>query len=129
MKTFLTIAFVAFLAITTSAVATNVHPSYTQSTTNSCFSYFRVHRQMNGAGLMWGVNQQGIAAFKIERSYIGDEFYEEIATVPANGAAQHKFTDRQSTPGFLTYRITAIMADGTTSMSGAETVRIVARRY
>lgn len=129
MKTFLTIAFVAFLAITTSAVATDVHPSYTQSTNSSPFSYFRVHRQMNGAGLMWGVNQQGVSAFKIERSYIGDEFYEEIGTVPAGGRAQHRFTDRESSAGNLTYRITAIMADGSTVMSQPETVRIVARKY
>lgn len=128
MKTILTIAFVAFLAITTSAVATNVHPSYTQSTTNSCFSFFRAHRQMNGVGMMWAVNQQGVTEFRIERSYDSGEFYEPVATVSANGAAQYRFTDREALPGFLSYRITAVMADGSTSESQIQTVRIVARR-
>lgn len=127
MKTILTIAFVAFLAITTSAVATNVHPSYTQGTTNSCFSYFRAHRQMNGAGLMWAVNQQGVSEFKVEFSYDGD-FYEEVATVPAHGSAQYKYTHRDVLPGILYYRIKAVMTDGSTNDSQPQTVRIVSRK-
>jgi hypothetical protein len=128
MKTFLTIAFVAFLAITTSAVATNVHPSYTQSTTNSCFSYFRAHRQMNGVGMMWAVSQQGVSRFKIERSYDGFEFVEGTIEVPAHGGAQYRFTDRDAMPGFVSYRIIAIMEDGTTNESQTQTVRIIARK-
>lgn len=128
MKTILTIAFVAFLAITTSAVATNVHPSYTQSTTNSCFSYFRAHRQMNGAGLMWAVNQQGITEFKIERSYDSGTNYEPVSTVAAHGSAQYRYTDREVLPGFVTYRITAVLADGSTSESQLQTIRIVSRK-
>lgn len=128
MKTFLTIAFVAFLAITTSAVATNVHPSYTQGTTNSCFSYFRAHRQMNGVGMMWAVNQQGISRFKIERSYDGFEFVEGAMEVPAHGGSQYRFTDREALPGFVSYRITAILDDGSSSTSQVQTVRIIARK-
>lgn len=128
MKTILTFAFVAFLAVTTSAVATNVHPSYTQSATSSCFSYFRVHRQMNGAGLLWAINQPGVTEFKIERSYDGGEFYEEVTTLPAHSAAQYRFTDGGVFPGYISYRITAFMADGTESISQVETVRIVSRK-
>ena len=90
MKTILTIAFVAFLAVTTSAVATDVHPSYTQSTTSPEFGYFRVHRQQNGAGMMWSINRPDVASFKIERSYDG-EFFEEVTALPGNGAAQYRF--------------------------------------
>lgn len=128
MKTILTFAFVAFLAVTTSAVATNVHPSYVQGITNSCFSYFRVHRQQNGAGLMWAVNQQGVAEFKIERSYDGGGRWEDATTLSANGGAQYRYTDRDALPGYITYRITATMADGSTSQSQLETVRIVSRK-
>lgn len=120
-------AFVAILAITTSAVATNVHPSYTQGATNSCFSYFRVHRQMNGAGLMWAVNQQGVAQFIVELSYDG-EYYDKINEVPAHGSSQYRFTHRDAMPGLLHYRLTAVMTDGSTSESSVQTVRIIARK-
>lgn len=128
MKTILTFAFVAFLAVTTSAVATNVHPSYTQGITNSCFSYFRIHRQQNGAGLMWAVNQQGVTEFKIERSYDGGGRWEGAGVLPGDGGAQYRYTDRDALPGYITYRITATMADGSTSQSQLETIRIVSRK-
>ena len=128
MKTFLTIAFVAFLAITTSAVATNVHPSYTQSTTNSCFSYFRAHRQMNGVGMLWAVTQQGITKFKIERSYDGFESLDAAIEVPSHGGAQYRFTDREAFPGFVSYRITAYLEDGSASTSQVQTVHIIKRK-
>ena len=126
MKTILTFAFVAFLAITTSAVATDVHPSYTQTTASSCFSNFRVHRQQNGATLMWTVNTE-VAEFKIERSFDGD-FFEDVTQLPGNGAAQHRYNDRDIFPGYVYYRITALKADGTTEQSPVEMVRIVSRK-
>ena len=127
MKTILTFAFVAFLAITTSAVATNVHPSYAQGATNSCFNYFRVHRQQSGAGMTWAVNQADITGFKIERSYDG-EFFDEVAELPCDGAAQHRFRDSDLLPGYIYYRITAVKSDGTSEQSVVETIRIVSRK-
>lgn len=127
MKTILTFAFVAFLAVTTSAVATDVHPSYTQNTTNSCFSYFRAHRQHNSIGMMWAVNQQGVKEFLIERSYDSD-YYEVVTTVPGNGAGQYKHMDSEIFPGNISYRITAFMDDGTKSVSEVQQVRFVSRR-
>lgn len=127
MKTILTFAFVAFLAITTSAVATDVHPSYTQGTTTSCFSYFRVHRQQNGAGMMWAVNHTDVTDFKIERSYDG-EFFEEVTALPGNGASAYRFTDKEVFPGYIHYRITALRADGSTEQSTVEMIRIVSRK-
>jgi len=128
MKTILTIAFVSFLAITTSAVATDVHPSYTQATANPPgFSYFRVHRQQTGAGMMWSVNHPDVASFRIERSYDG-EFFDEVAVVENNGAARHQFTDKEIFPGYIHYRITAMTSDGTVVVSPVEMIRIVSRK-
>lgn len=127
MKTILTLAFVAFLTVTTSAVATDLHPSYTQNTTNSCFSFFRVHRQQNGAGMMWGVNKQGVKEFLVERSEDG-QYFEAVTTLPANGAAQYRHTDNEVFPGLISYRITAVMEDGSNEVSPIQQVRIVSRR-
>jgi hypothetical protein len=127
MKTILTFAFVAFLAVTTSAVATNVHPSYTQSPANSCFNYFRAHRQANAAGLLWSVNQPGITSFVVERSYFGD-VYEPVGEVACNGAGQHKFLDTEVFPGTIYYRVIAVKADGGTETSSVAVLRIVSRR-
>jgi hypothetical protein len=123
MKTILTFAFVAFLAVTTSAVATDVHPSYTKSTATSCFSFFRVHRQHNGATMTWAVNHTGISGFKIERSEDGLNFVEVATDLPCNGTSQHRFTDDEVSPGLILYRITAL-ADGTAVESAEETIRI-----
>jgi hypothetical protein len=128
MKTILTIAFVSFLAITTSAVATDVHPSYTQAAANPPgFTYFRVHRQQAGAGMMWSVNHPDVSSFKIERSYDG-EFFDEVTELPNNGAARFQFTDKEVFAGYIHYRITALTSDGATIQSSVETIRIVARK-
>ena len=82
---------------------------------------------MNGVGMMWAVNQQGVKEFKIEYSYDG-EFFDVLTTVPAHGSAQYRFTHRETMPGFVHYRIKAVMADGTDSDSQVQTVRIVSRK-
>jgi len=127
MKTILTIAFVAFLAVTTSAVATDVHPSFAQAAATTGFNYFRVHRQHSGAGMTWSVNHPNVTDFKIERSYDG-EFFEEVTSLPCNGAAQYRFTDTDLFPGYIHYRITAMTSDGSVIQSSVETIRIVSRK-
>ena len=128
MKTILTTVFVAFLAITTSAVATDA-PKHTKSasvTQSSCFNYFRAHRQAQGVGMSWAVNASDVVSFIIERSYDG-EYYEDAGVMGCSGGMQHRFVDSDVFPGIIYYRIQAVKADGTKECSAVESVRIVRR--
>lgn len=128
MKTILTTVFVAFLAITTSAVATDA-PKHTKTasvTQNSCFNYFRAHRQAQGVGMSWAVGSGDVVSFVVERSYDG-EYYEPVGTMGCSGGMQHRFVDSDVFPGIIYYRIQAVKADGTKECSAVESVRIVRR--
>ncbi|HEU0110349.1 MAG TPA: hypothetical protein VFQ73_05700 [Flavisolibacter sp.] len=99
-----------------------------KATTYNCFSYFKAHRQGKaGVGMNWSVASTDIVEFVIERSY-DEEYFETAGTVGFNGATSYKFTDNDVYPGYITYRITAVKADGTTECSPVEKIRIVQRR-
>ena len=127
MKTIFTTIFVAFLAFTTSAVATDSAPSgYSEKKPTSCFNYFRAHRQGHGVGMTWSVGTGDVVSFVVERSYDG-EYYDAVSGIACNGAMQHKFIDSDIFPGTIYYRVRAVKADGTSECSNVESVRIVKR--
>lgn len=130
MKTLFTIAFVAFLAVTTSAVATDVHPSIAQKTMTGGFDVFRAHRQADGAALTWSCTTPGVVGFTVERSWEAEFIGSEIlATVSCHGTGSHKFMDEVANPGYNYYRITALGADGKPiAQSSVAAVRIVQRK-
>ena len=126
MKTL--ISYVAvFVFVLASSFTIDVQQHLNQKqTTNNCFSYFRAHRQgKSGVGMAWAVASNDIVQFVIERSFDGGEFYDPIGSVNFNGAASYKFVDRETYPGYIQYRVTAVKADGTTECSPVEQMRIV----
>lgn len=122
----MTIAFLSFITITTSAVATQL-PESTPVTTVSSFQSFRIHRQANGVALSWTPISADVQQFVIERSYDG-EFFEAINSVGCNGTSRHSYLDENVFPGYIHYRIRAIYADGNTDVSPVEVIRIVQRK-
>lgn len=90
------------------------------------FSYFRLHRQGKGnVVLNWAVTSlDGVEGFAVERSYDGD-FYEVISQTPCNGELKHSHKDQNIFPGYIYYRITCIMNDGSNHSTEVLTVRIV----
>ena len=89
---------------------------------------FMVHRQGNGVTLMWTVAFPGqVAGYVIERSYDG-EFFETISELSRNNNSRCRFTDNNVYPGYISYRVKAIMQDGSVEESGVETIRIVSRK-
>jgi hypothetical protein len=126
MKALMTIAFLAFVAITTSAVATQL-PTNTTTASVSSFKSFRIHRQGSGVALSWEPTSANARQFLIERSYDG-EFFETVNAVGCDGLTIHRFIDGNVFPGYVHYRITAVYEDGTTEASPVQMIRIVQRK-
>jgi hypothetical protein len=128
MKTIITLAFLSFFAITTSAVGTQNQSSESLSSTTvtNGFKFFRVHRQGSGVAMSWACTSPNVASFIVERSYDGD-FFESAADVNCNGSDLHKFAETDVFPGIIYYRIKAVKSDGSTEMSAVASVRIVRR--
>jgi len=122
----MTIAFLSFITLTTSAVATQL-PTSTPTVSVSSFKSFRIHRQGNGVVLSWAPTTADVQQFQIERSYDG-EFFEAVSTVASDGTSIHRFTDTDVFPGYIHYRIIAVSADGTTEASPVQMIRIVQRK-
>ncbi len=92
------------------------------------FGRFNAHRQQQGVGLSWTMlSPQGIAGFVIERSY-DNIYFEEISEVGCEASGRQRYYDNAVYPGYLYYRITAIMEDGSSEISETVMVRIVSRK-
>ena len=92
------------------------------------FGRVNAHRQQQGVGLSWAMTStQGIAGFIIERSYDGT-YFEEIDQVNVEISGRHRYNDNAVYPGFIHYRIVAMMEDGSSEASETAVVRIVSRK-
>lgn len=89
------------------------------------FTRFNGHRQQNGIALTWQfTNPNNAVCFVIQRSYDGS-FFENLAEVPCS-EGRNQYKDNNGVyPGYLHYRIVALMRDGSSIYSPVEVVRIV----
>ena len=94
-------------------------PAYT-----GVFGSFQAHRKQNGVALAWTINAPGVEEFVVERSYDGS-FFETLDHVPPVGGARNKYEDNAVFPGYIHYRVKAVLADGTVDYSETVVVRIV----
>lgn len=139
MKTQLSAFAISAMIITTgiSSVAAensvnptiNVKAGYVQG---PVFTSFSTHRQGKGIALTWSVESTaGVVNFTIQKTYedVTDPYavWEDVTSLPEDGSRSYKFTDDNVFPGFISYRITATLIDGTTVQSGISTVQIVSR--
>ena len=116
------------LAFTTSAVATNVSTDQEQVNANSCFNYFRAHRQAKAVALTWSINSPDVISFNIEMTVEGlDGQYFPVESIGSNGPGNYKFMDHNAGGGNLQYRIQAVYADGTCEISEVRSVKLVVR--
>ena len=129
-----TMCFILFVLILSgNSFANESHLSPSPITTlknhaNNNFGMFMVHRQGNGVTLVWTVAFPGqVTGYVIERSYDG-EFFESISELSGNNNSRCRFTDNNVYPGYISYRVKAIMQDGSVEESGVETIRIVSRK-
>ena len=106
-----------------------VKAGYVQS---PVFTSFSTHRQGKGIALSWAVETNaGVVSFSIQKTYEDTTdpyaFWEEVSSLPDDGSKSYRFTDDNVFPGFVSYRISALLNDGTIVESGISTVQIVSR--
>lgn len=96
------------------------------------FSFFRTHRQGKGIAASWGITSSaGVVSFQLQKTYEdpNDTYSEwtEVASGTCNGSRSYKCIDGNVSPGFINYRVLALMEDGSTMASAVSTVHIVSR--
>lgn len=86
------------------------------------------HRQQNGVALSWQiVPGAAVTGFIIERSYDGVSF-ELVGAANTVASGWNRFKDSSVYPGYIHYKIGAIMQDGSIVYSEIEIVRIVSKK-
>ncbi|GAA4745173.1 hypothetical protein [Flavisolibacter ginsenosidimutans] len=99
----------------------------------SVFGSFRTHRQGKGITAVWNLaSADGVVGFSVQRTYEDPTdpyaYWEDAGSVPFNSTRSFTFTDSEVFPGTISYRIVALMTDGTTSVSDVSQVRIVSHK-
>jgi hypothetical protein len=126
------IAFTIMAATPGQAVATKgAQVIFTNQT--SPFASLRTHRQGKGITAVWSVaTPDGIVGFTVQRTYEDPTdtyaYWEDLATVPYNPTRSFTYTDKEVFPGTISYRVMAVMVDGTTAFSDVSQTRIVSRK-
>jgi hypothetical protein len=127
MKTILTIlCAIVMLSVTyASPLPQTKQSSFSSARFEDAFTRLNGHRQQKGVALTWQfTNPSNAVCYVVQRSYDG-EFFENLAEIPcSDGRSQYK-DDNGIYPGYLHYRIVALMLDGSSIYSQVEIVRIV----
>ena len=107
-------------------------PSIKKVLTASNFEFFRTHRQGRaGVTSTWGISAPGndVSGFLVEKTYEdpADPYanWEMVSSMPNSGSRSCKCTDNNVFPGYISYRVTAILFAGGSYTSPVSTVHIV----
>lgn len=99
-----------------------------RASAGAVFGMFHAHRQARGIALLWSVSDPAnVLDFEIEKSYDG-EFFDPLDSAPCNNQSLMRYQDNNVFPGYIHYRIKAILVNGMIEYSDVQTVRIVQRR-
>jgi len=118
MKTKILIAaiLVAFISLAATPIANG-------------FDFVRSHRQGKGATITWAFSTPGASSFALQRTDQDPtdpySVWEPVCSMACNSSRSYKHTDENAAPGYMNYRVIALMNDGSTTMSDVTTVRIV----
>ncbi|MEP7372894.1 MAG: hypothetical protein ABI675_05850 [Chitinophagaceae bacterium] len=101
-----------------------------QQAQSAGFAFFRTHHQGKGITATWGVTSDaGVVGYSVKRTYEdpNDPYseWEEVSSTACNGSRSYKCTDLNVSPGFINYRVVAMLSDGSTIESSVSTVHVV----
>ena len=93
------------------------------------FTSLRSHRKGKGAEVSWSFSSSsGVSGFVVERTNEDpNDPYSVWVTVGSqgcNGSRSYKCCDETPFPGYVNYRVTAVLNNGTTIQSGVSVVHI-----
>lgn len=130
MKTLLLCLVAISLSLSVTANTNYHNPAPKQGAKNTAvvFQKLNVHRQQQGIAVTWTMdNGTDILGFVIEKSY-DNYYFEEAGTADFDISGRQHFLDTSFFPGYIYYRVIAVMADGTTQISDTVMIRIVSRK-
>lgn len=136
MKTLFTLSLITLLVGSTSFTAVVPGPApgtFTSiRTTAGGFDFFRTHRQGRaGITATWGYTGTAgsVTGFVVERTYDDptDPYasWDIVGAIPFTGAKSYRSTENGIFPGFLSYRVTALLPGGGTVQSPVSTEHII----
>jgi hypothetical protein len=92
------------------------------------FSSLRTHRKGKGAEITWSFATSGVSGFIVERTNEDPtdpySVWITVGSVAADASRSYKCCDESPFPGYINYRVTAVMNNGTTVSSSVSTVHI-----
>ena len=99
---------------------------------NKCFdgfSFVRSHRQGKGADVSWSFLSSNASGFAVQRTNEdpNDPYsvWIDVSRVAYNSSRSYKCHDENPFPGFINYRVIAVMNDGSTMTSQVSVVHIM----
>ncbi|HEV8286993.1 MAG TPA: hypothetical protein VGQ09_21935 [Chitinophagaceae bacterium] len=133
MKTKITaiaIVIMAFIAIAATPIQSSTPLKSSQKTSDG-FSFIRTHRQGKGAAISWAFTSANASSFTVQRTYEDPTdpyaFWEDVSSTACNSSRSYKCDDANVYPGYISYRVIALLNDGSTIASEVSTIRIVSR--
>ena len=131
-----TITFLAICSLVFFSIAAAPAPEKETSVKNANkaadgFTTLRSHRKGKGAEITWSFSSSsGVSGFIVERTNEDpNDTYSVWVTVGSqacDGSRSYKCCDGSPFPGYINYRVTAVLSNGTTITSGVSTVHIAA---
>jgi hypothetical protein len=125
-----TIFVFAFVSLSSTPLPETTNNSVSVKTTDS-FSFIRCHRQGIGIAVTWGFNSSSVVSFAVQRTDQDPtdpySVWDCICNQDANSSRSYKYHDINVFPGLMTYRVVALMNDGSYITSSMDQVRIVAK--
>ena len=138
MKTQIVLLSVAFLAINPSGTFNSSLPAKSSEnvsikitkTQSTDFAFLRTHRQGKGVVATWGlISNNGVAGFLVQRTYQDPTdpyaMWDDVNSMSCSSSRSFKFCDENVFPGYINYRVVAVMEDGNSVTSEISGVRIV----
>jgi len=95
------------------------------------FSSLRSHRKGKGAEISWSfTSSSNVSGFIVERTnedpYDPYSVWVTVGSQVCDASRSYKCCDESPFPGYINYRVTAVLSNGTTVQSGVSTVHIAA---
>jgi len=127
--TILTISALVFFSIAATPATEKETPVKNVTKAFDGFSSLRSHRKGKGAEITWSfASSSGVSGFIVERTNEDpNDPYSVWVTVGSqacDASRSYKCCDESPFPGYINYRVTAVMNNGTTITSGVSVVHI-----
>ncbi|HEY0677309.1 MAG TPA: hypothetical protein VGD17_03445 [Chitinophagaceae bacterium] len=119
--------FILSAAFTSDDVKTTRPNPTVQKKVDQVFRNFFLHRQRDAIVLNWTVSSSDCSGFYIQKSYDGEYFDDIYGSITTTGK-WNSYTDNEVFPGYIYYRVVAVLNDGSNCHSQVQVIRIVRRK-